>query len=81
MVTPNFLFGYQEDLLRSVLSPDSFKPRKNIPVLVSIGDRKSEYLEITIVGAVLKWEEFAESQLYSKRFFLFHLRPTLALSL
>ena len=23
------------------LSPDSFKPRKNIPVLVSIGDRKS----------------------------------------
>ena len=28
------------------LSPDSFKPRKNIPVLVSIGDRKSEYLEM-----------------------------------
>ena len=24
----------------------SFKPRKNIPVLVSIGDRKSEYLEM-----------------------------------
>ena len=29
-----------------LLSPDSFKPRKNIPVLVSIGDRKSEYLEM-----------------------------------
>ena len=45
MVTPNFLFGYQEYLLRST-SPDSFKSRKNIPVLVSIGDRKSEYLEM-----------------------------------
>ena len=45
MVTPNFLFGYQEYLLDQ-LSPDSFKPRKNVPVLVSIGDRKSEYLEM-----------------------------------
>ena len=35
MVTPNFLFEYQEYLR---ISPDSFKPRKNIPVLVSIGD-------------------------------------------
>ena len=34
-------FGYQD-----LLPPDSFKPRKKIPVLVSIGDRKSEYLEI-----------------------------------
>ena len=41
MVTRNFLFGYLD-----LLSPDSFKPRKNIPVLVSIGDRKSEYLEM-----------------------------------
>ena len=29
-----------------LLSPDSFKPRKKIPVLASIGDRKSEYLEM-----------------------------------
>ena len=35
MITPKVL-----------LSPDNFKPRKNIPVLVSIGDGKSEYLEL-----------------------------------
>ena len=29
-----------------LLSPDSFKPRKNIPVLVSITDRELEYLEM-----------------------------------
>ena len=29
-----------------LLSPDSFKPRKNIPVLVSITDRKLENLEV-----------------------------------
>ena len=29
-----------------LLSPDSFKPRKNIPVLVSITDRKLECLEM-----------------------------------
>ena len=29
-----------------ILSPDSFKPRKNIPVLVSITDRELEYLEM-----------------------------------
>ena len=46
MVTPNFLFGYQEYLLKDLLSPDSFKPRKNIPVLASIGDRKYKYLEM-----------------------------------
>ena len=27
-------------------SPDTFKPSKKIPVLVSIGDRKSEYLDM-----------------------------------
>ena len=42
---PIFFFGYQEYLLRSTFS-DSFKPRKNIPVLVSITDRKSEYLKM-----------------------------------
>jgi len=31
---------------QDLLSPDSLKPRKNIPVLVSIGDWKSEYLEM-----------------------------------
>ena len=29
-----------------LLSPDSFKPRKNIPVLLSITDRKLDYLEM-----------------------------------
>ena len=29
-----------------LLSPDSFKPRKNNPVLMSITDKKLEYLEI-----------------------------------
>ena len=29
-----------------LLSPDSFKPRKNIPVLVSITDRTLKYLEM-----------------------------------
>ena len=46
MVTPNFLFGYREYLLRSTFSEYIYKPRKNIPVLVSISDRKSEYLEM-----------------------------------
>ena len=41
-----FLDTKSYSLLRSTFSPDSFKPRKNIPVLVSIGDRKSEYLEM-----------------------------------
>ena len=35
--------SHLDDLL---VSMDSFKPRKNIRVLVSIGDRKSEYLEM-----------------------------------
>ena len=37
VATPNFLFGYQELLLSSAFSVHmycSFKPRKNIPVLV-----------------------------------------------
>ena len=32
--------------IEDLLSPDSFKPTKKIPVLVSIGNRKSEYLEM-----------------------------------
>ena len=31
---------------RDLLSPDSFQLRKNIPVLVSITDRKPDYLEM-----------------------------------
>ena len=31
---------------KDLLSLHSFRPRKNIPGLVSIGDRKSEYLEL-----------------------------------
>ena len=34
-----------------LLSPDSFKPRKNIPVLVSITDRKLEYLKMCRTNA------------------------------
>ena len=41
---PQFSFWIPKVL--TLLSPDSFKPRKKIPVLVSIGDRKSEYLEM-----------------------------------
>ena len=33
MTTPNFICGYQEHFL---LSPHSFEPRKNIPVLMNI---------------------------------------------
>ena len=43
---PQFSFWIPRVLTKTSLSPDSFKPRKNIPVLVSIGDRKSEYLEM-----------------------------------
>ena len=45
MVTPNFFLDAKstyEDLLYLL----SFKLRKNIPALVSIGERKSEYLEL-----------------------------------
>ena len=47
MVTPNFLFGYQEHLLRSAIPAQylfSEKPRKNIRVLVGTTHRKPEYL-------------------------------------
>ena len=44
MVTPNFLLGYQEHLLSSAFF--SFKPRKNIPVLVGATNRKPECLEM-----------------------------------
>ena len=45
MVPPIFFLD-TKSTYKDLLSPDSFKPRKNIPVLVSIGDRKSEYLEM-----------------------------------
>ena len=46
MVTPNFLFGYQNHLLKLQLFPHSFKAHKNIPVLVGTTHRKPEYLEM-----------------------------------
>ena len=47
MVTPNFLLGYQKHL-------HSFKPRKNIPVLVGTTHRKLEYLEMRRTYAQLQ---------------------------
>ena len=44
--TPNLLFGYQKHLLSSAFSELSFKPRKNIPVLVGTTHRKPEFLEM-----------------------------------
>ena len=38
--------NYLSKMRGDLLCPDSFKPCKNIPLLVSIGDRKSEYLEM-----------------------------------
>ena len=43
---PQFSFWIPRVLTKIYFLPDSFKPHKNIPVLVSIGDRKSEYLEM-----------------------------------
>ena len=43
---PPIFFLDTKSTHENLLSADSFKPRKNIPVLVSIGDRKSEYLEM-----------------------------------
>ena len=43
---PPIFFLDTKSTYSDLLSPDSFKPRKNIPVLVSIDDRKSEYLEM-----------------------------------
>jgi len=59
MVTPYFPLGYQRYLQRST-STDSFKPRKNITVFVSITDRKTRVSRdaqnvcaVTIVGTAL----------------------------
>ena len=41
---PPIFFLDTKSTYYDLLSPDNFKPRKNIPVLVSIGDRKSQYL-------------------------------------
>ena len=41
-VYPQFSFMDTKSTYYDLVSPDSFKPHKNIPVLVSIGDRKSE---------------------------------------
>ena len=43
---PQFSFWIPKVLTKIYFFPDSFKPRKNIPVLANIGDRKSEYLEM-----------------------------------
>ena len=43
---PPIFFLDTKSTYEDLLSPDSFKPCKNIAVLVSIGDRKSEYLEM-----------------------------------
>ena len=43
---PQFSFWIPRVLTKIYFPPDSFKPRKNIPVLVSITDRKSEYLKM-----------------------------------
>ena len=43
---PPIFFLDTKSTYEDLLSPDSFKPRKNIPVLVSTGERKSEYLEM-----------------------------------
>ena len=44
---PQFSFWIPRVLTtEDLLSLDSFKQRKNISVLVSIGDRKSKYLEM-----------------------------------
>jgi len=43
---PPIFFLVTKSAYWDLLSPNSFKPRKNIPVLVSIGDRNSEYLEM-----------------------------------
>jgi len=42
---PTFLLD-TKSTYQDLLSPDSFKPCKNIPVLVNNGDRKSEYLDM-----------------------------------
>ena len=45
--TPNVLFKYQEDeLIKVLLSPHSFKPRKNIPALVGTTQKEPECIEM-----------------------------------
>ena len=52
MVSPNFLFGYQEHFVKfCFFYICSFKLRKNIPVLGGTTYRKPEYLEIWITYA------------------------------
>ena len=46
MVTPTIFFLDTKSTYWDLLSPDSFKPRKDITVLVSTTDRKPEYLEM-----------------------------------
>ena len=43
---PPIFFLDTKSTYEDLLSLHSFKPRKNIPALVSITDRKSEYLEM-----------------------------------
>ena len=43
---PPIFFLDTKSTYYDLVTPDSFRPGKNIPVLVSIGDRKSEYLEM-----------------------------------
>ena len=60
MATPNFLLGYHTSSCLVLLSRYSFKPRKNIPVLVGTTHRKPESQDaqnvcaVTIVDTVLK---------------------------
>ena len=46
MVTPNFLFGYQEHLPSSCFLCLVLNRAKNIPVFVGTTHRKPEYLEV-----------------------------------
>ena len=43
---PPIFFLDTKSTYEDLLYLHSFKPRKNIPALVSIGDRKSEYMEM-----------------------------------
>ena len=43
---PPIFFLDTKSVSQVLLSPHKFKPRKNIPALVSTTDRKSEYLEM-----------------------------------
>ena len=43
---PSLFFLDTKSTYGDLLSPDNFKPCKNIPELVSIANRKPEYLEM-----------------------------------